>query len=469
MKADFDKLMNMALNYKLLYFKMKKPDIYTNLNLSPINSEFILEYVTSLDPRQITNEKIVKASVKDLKKKMLHQIRILMLAFLSPVTIRVELFAFFQKFIDFFAFGFVVEEILEYLTLYLHSFDSRTKYMLFDFISKILERFTSENYLYVYERIKNQNDDSLLYFIDEYYNKDVINEFVSGQTRIGSEGMSDANKKHFYNYILSYNARKYKYECIEAITKFLRKSVSVVIFDVENLEPFDRNFKLLSNLPVQELKNMPLNTFIAISKLFISLLEIKIIFDNRGNKRRALMGESVETFSAEFINMCIHYFSQQRHPAYKNQTMYSIRDINIHKKLIDNLITIYRKLRKLLYEYKNFPDKLFLFACGNNTYYDGKCWNAVRSTKNFSHKNKYVYANYPEFLAESSDSKAVVKAILWFIKQETDMLRSLLYNEFRNIKIDMFNDSITVQSKDISVIKELFKINPGSACMFIQR
>lgn len=459
----------MALNYKLLYFKIKKPEIYSNLNLIPISSEFMAEYISSLDPSQVTNIKFVKASLADLKKKMLQQIRLLMLAFLSPVNIRVELFILFQKFINFFSFGFAIEEVLEYLTLYLHSFDSRTKYMLFDFISKILEKFTVENYLYVYERIKNQDDNSLLYVIDDYYNKDVINEFLAGHTKIGSESMSDVNRKNFYSYILSYNTRKYKYECIEAIAKFLRKSISVVIFDVENLDHFDRNFKLISNLPIQELKNMPLNTFIAINKLFITLLEIKTILENKENKRHALMGEPVETFSSAFINLCIHYFSQKRHLAFKHQTMYSIRDINIHKKLIDNLITIYRKLKKMLYEYKNFPDKIFLFNCENNTYYDGKCWNAVRSTKNFSHKNKYVYANYPEFLAESSDSKAVMKAILWFIKQETDMLRSLLYNEFRNIKIDMFSDSITIQSKDILIVKELFKINPGAACMFIQR
>lgn len=469
MNKDCAKIMQMAFNYKLLYFRIKKPDLYSSLNIKPLVQEFLEDYAINLDPGQNPTAKTMKSALGELKKKMIHHIRILMLAFLSPLGIRINVFEFLQKLIDFFPFGFIVEEIFEYLMLYIHSFDTKTKYMLFNFINKILLKFTKQNYLYVYERLKSQDENSLLYLIDGYYNKEAMAKFLIGYTHMSMDGISKSVKNHFYNYILSYNSRKFKYECINVISKFLRKSISVVLFDIENLDPFDKNVRTLCNLSIEEIKNMPLNTFISVSKLFISILEIKITLDKKDIGKQGLVADPIETFSAPFINFCIHYFSQKSHLASKHQTIYSIRDINIHKRLIDNLVMIYTKLKKMLYEYKNFPDKIQLYSCENNTYFTYKCWNVVKGNKNFNHKQTFAYQNYPDILADLSDSKAVMKAILWFIKQKTDLLRSLLYKEFKTIKIDIFNDSITIQSKDISIINELFKINPSTSCMFIQR
>lgn len=459
----------MALNYKLLYFRIKKPDFYTSLNLKPIVKELLMEYYTQLNPNELVTVKVLKTSIQNLKKQMIHHIRILMLAFLSPITIQIEVFEFLDKFIDFFTFGFIVEEIFEYLLLYLHSFERKTKYMLFDFIYKINQKFKSQSYLYVYEKYKNQNENSLLFFIDGYYNKEALEKFLIGYTRVDLSNMSREKVNHYYNYILCYNSRKYKYECLDIIAKFLRKSIAVVLFDIENLEPFDKNIRQLCNLSITEMKHMPLNTFISLCKLLTNILEIKITLDHKDIRKQELLGMSVENTACLFINFCIHYFSQNRHLAFMHQTIYAIRDINIHKKLIDNLIYIYTKIKHILYEYKNFPDKISLYKYANNTYYDRKYWSMIKTNKHFTHKKRSLYMNYPEVLAETTDSKAVVKSILWFIKQQTDILRSLLYNEFKNINIGIFNDNITIHSKDIIIIRELFKINPGTSFYFIQR
>ena len=454
--------MKFAFNYKLVYFKLKRPDLYSKLNVRSIEILMLPFLVHALKPDPNTNPKLLKQCLTQLQRKTKKSLKSLLFAFSGPLEMKIEILTMLYHYMTFFTFKFVYEDIFEYFSLYLHGFNPKTKGLVFEFIIRVMEGLRTKNHLTIVDNLKTQNDNSFIFFVDGNTKVETIEKMIEFYSQSIKDDSTEMEKINSLDYFIGYNIKKNKFECIETICRSVRKFIPISIFEVEDFNIVNRIAQVVLSFKTTEIQQMSLDTFIQVSKLFIFLLEIIIAIDKRNHKSKIKLA-NFDEFIYEYISFCLDYFAEDRHLAFKSTTIHSIKNINEHKRIIYDLIFIYKKLKSSLSSSKIISDKLQISKIEKRSFYNKVNLNTSSSLKNMT-SYKIIKSNcVPDYLPDNLKSSGLIKAILWFIKEKVDLLRSVIYTEFKGVTIDIFKDKVNIQQKDAGLLVDLFRVNPNTA------
>ena len=417
LQNEFNNLMKNAFNYKLVHFKSKMPKLYSKLKFEQ-SKQLILPVLRNvLNPAKEIEMKVFKQVLNSLKGKIKKILKFFVLAFSSSLDIKIEILDLFYQFLTYFPFNFVYEDIFEYFGLYLFSFNTRTKDLIFQFIFKLFNGLNNKSFLESYEDLKTQNNESLIHFIDQNKQISQMEKTIAFHLKNQPEELSLMEKILYTDLFVHFNVRKHRFECIETICHYLRRFIPIAIFEIDDLNIIRNITQTSLNMKRREIQHMPYETFIQISKLFISLYEILVSVDKRNHKNtKALKPINFDIFVYDYLSFCICFFSENRHLAFKNTTIQSINNINKHKELIYRLVFIYKKIKTTILGSKILSDVLDVFVLENKSYYNKVSLNVNTALKHISS----VKVNDTSGLGEGMrqvKTMNLVKAVLWLLKQ----------------------------------------------------
>lgn len=358
---EFKILNDYCVNYSLLFFLKKESFTKENINLvleMDNETNFLINYTKDLLLRSLVSEqKVKKENIESNVLLIKEKIKSLFLLARNNDWLKDSVVNKLLKFIKKYRFDFIIKEVINninYLMIMseIKSFDYFYDYFYYFFNSTKKfkkNQMSKTKELWILERvsfIKSNLD--LKSFLLKHQHK------INLKKNRGEEQNTKNKFECFLNTLLSKVSGISYFIIINQICKAFQNYNTIILLSTNYIKIF--NFLcLILNLDKSTIKNMPLKTYLWISKIFILFVNINNFIDNSNLFKHLSSQKIFYNFLSNFIIFSINFFSKENQNVVKNKNIFELKKINTYSNMINeigNLKDMLINIQKI--HYKNF-------------------------------------------------------------------------------------------------------------------
>ena len=459
-KIEIMKLIKNCFNYQILYIQKYEKDILNKQLISQLK-EYLHKDILNLLLYKKKNEKNLKSLFKkqrnNLKRKIEESISIFFLSY-DGLSEKIEfIISDIVQIISNFKFDFIYTELLSQISKMMLKNPKINRSSISSMLIFMINELTKNQYEKSFSFNKKKKK-SFIYFKKEKLDFSKIVNLKKDIFFIKNHFALD-NQFYFISKLLNYKDYYQKINCFHKIINFVKKYINYLFIHSSTFSELEQIIIKILDLNYEFVRNLSLSTFLAVNKLFIKIIKIKI--NKKTNKKIIINDELI----IKHIFFNLNYFSKKFHLTYKDHTDYSIKDLSSHKKFIKNLIDIYSFIKDYFCKEDYLNDYIKFGDYHNKSFYNKKLFSSFK--KKIILKNKDIFINDHFLIKNMLKTKLIYKGILLFIKTKANLLRSLLYKEYEKKRLSIFNDTILSNNEISNCFKEIFKINALTANYFL--
>lgn len=470
--SELKNLRRLCFNYTLLkFFQTKKGKcsdfelgFYKKFDLTMPNVEQAIQKI-------IENEdmKQAKSVSNQLKAKSGQILKILFVYFLPIPHLRFRLLINLLFFLDEYPLTFLFKIIAEHLFPILLMEGNQDNILKFIEMMINLNKnsFFSEN-ITEFETQKS----NLIYFDRRFWKGYESNDFLEKTSLYYIKSKKDENNKdedftQNHSYFLQFYFKpdaKLVFKRMNTLNLQLRKHLLWIILTNNDLEHVRILIKQMITLNIDLTKNMPLKTFVSISKTFFCAFNYFTQNDKHFLNRKETKTNKLVILLQQYIVFCLDYFSQSSHFIQKLETEYSIKEFDIYKKLIENLYSMFLSFH--YYLDCSIQEKFDGLLKGSKTFFSQNVKKYDLFSKNLKFIQPKFYDSQKSYTKEIK-LKNLIEGCLFLIKSKVNSLIAKMYFNFQEIRRNVIFDQFEVISEKSTILFEsIFDLNPLCAINF---
>lgn len=409
-----------------------------------------------------------------LRGKSKQLIKVLCLAFQSKTDLKYKVLIHLVELLKIFRAPFLLNDMLDLIFQSLFFENSPRFTSIISFLRVLLDDVDHLGYSHdakhepvnLYLRLdKYQHENSSAQII-EFFGKNVHKKVLDGFSSAcrGDLGGSYSNMDYlgFFHRDFWFNLTKFNFNRIEKVSKYLRKFFPYFILQTDGIKSVTALVQRLITWKYKLIRKMPLKTFISITKTFLTFYEAKISYVNKQGDKSTQANDHLFSLVNQFTNFMISYFSKTEHFVYHNQTDFSLKKLDIHKKLIGDLVSIEAALKDIIgFNHKSSSDSHDLVA--QKTFFNRMRTNQSRISGNYQFRRSF-FENTNPIVTSKASLQNRLRGINEFIKSQANHLRSLLFSAFQyESSGEAFENHRFSTDSFQDILGSLFEVNPETA------